>query len=114
MLSNDLIKLIDQLWSFKGDKRCSLLKVLNSKNLIVVTIAVPIRINMIAETAGNVNPVVRNRFSIQKHQHAFKVCQAVTQPAPVQVKSPPVTLCVSGIYCIEEANWQRSYRCSTG
>ena len=91
MSGDDVVQLINQLWSFEDDMRCPLLKVLDRKHLVLVTIAVPISMDMIAETTGNVSAVVGNRFAIKKHQHAFKVCKPITLPAPVKPKSPPIT-----------------------
>lgn len=70
---DDVIQLIDQFLPLKGDMSSSLLKVFDCKHLILVTIAVPVFMDMIGETTGDVGTVVGNRFSVQKHQHPLKV-----------------------------------------
>ena len=73
MSSNDVIELIDQFWSPEGDMSRPFLKVFDRKHLILVTVTVPVLMDMIAETTGNVSAVVGNRLAIQKHQHPLKV-----------------------------------------
>lgn len=60
MFSNDVIELINQFWSFEADMCGSLLKVFNRKHLVLVTIAVPVFMDMIGETTGDVGTVGRH------------------------------------------------------
>lgn len=88
---DNVIELINQLGPSERDVCSALLKVFDCKHLILVTIAVPVFIDMIAETTGNVSAIVGDRLSVEDHQHPFQVCQAIALPAPVQPKPPPVT-----------------------
>ena len=55
----------------------SLLKVFDNKHFILIMNAVPVLINMIAETAGDIGAVRGNRLLIKDHQHSLQVCQPV-------------------------------------
>ena len=52
MSGDDVVQLINQLWSFEDDMRCPLLKVIDRKHLVLVTIAVPISMDMIGGDLG--------------------------------------------------------------
>ena len=90
MPSYNFIQLVNELQSLEYDVRSPLLKVFNCKHFVLIMSAVPVIMDMIAETPGNVCTAVGNGFSVEYHQHPFQVRQAITLPAPVQTKSPPV------------------------
>lgn len=73
VLGDDVIQFIDQFLWLKGDMCCSLLKIFDGKHLVLVTIAVPVLMDMIAESTSDVGTVVGNWFPVQKHQHTFKI-----------------------------------------
>lgn len=68
----------------------TLLKIPDCKHLIHVTINVPVLMDMVSETMGNVGAVVGNGFSIEQYQHASKIRQTIAQSPPVKPKSPSV------------------------
>lgn len=73
MPDDDIIEFIDQLWPLKSDMCSPLLKVFDGKHLILVTVTVPVGMDMIVKTAGNVSAVVGHWFSVKDHQHSLKV-----------------------------------------
>lgn len=75
---NDVIQLIDRFGSFKDYMCGALLNILDCKHPVLVAVAVPVLMNMIAEASGNVGAGVRRRLAVNDHRQALKASPSET------------------------------------
>lgn len=73
MFGDNIVHLIDQVRTFKGEMLGAFLKVTHAKELILVFLLMGIITDMVHQPDGDIASIVGDRFTIQQIQHSLHI-----------------------------------------